>query len=109
MKLRATALAILATILLSRPSAAWAEPLSLKDLDKQAHVAVSYGLTLSSTLVLRKAGLERWQAVSIAAATTMLLGTVKEVWIDDRYTWADQGANAIGTGLAVGFVFVLEL
>jgi hypothetical protein len=90
----------------SRPAAA--DDLDLGDLDKQAHLAVSYGLSLTGQVVLRRHDVPRWQAAAIAAAATLALGTAKEL-VDDPFSWADMGANAIGVGLSVGIVFAFEL
>lgn len=82
---------------------------SARDVDKQAHMAVSYGLTLSSSVVMRRYGVRRWQAVAIAAAATLVLGTFKELVLDDPYSWGDQLANTIGTGTAAAVVFTFRL
>ncbi|MBA3821929.1 MAG: hypothetical protein H0X17_23800 [Deltaproteobacteria bacterium] len=80
-----------------------------RDVDKQAHLAVSYGLTFTIAVVARRYDVPRWQAVAIAAATTLVLGTTKELADDTGYSWGDQLANTIGTGTAAIVVFSFEL
>jgi len=80
-----------------------------RDVDKQAHLATSYGLTLTIAVVARHYDVARWQAVALAAATTLVLGTTKELVDDTGYSWGDQLANVIGTTTAVGVVLVFEL
>jgi hypothetical protein len=101
-------MAALAVCLALAPRPAAADDLDLGDLDKQAHVAVSYGLALTGQVVLRRYDVPRWQAAAIAAAATLALGTAKEL-VDDRFSFADMGANVIGVGLSVGIVFAFEL
>jgi VanZ family protein len=85
-----------------------AESFDLRDLDKQAHVAVSYGLTLSVATILRRYEVPRWKAVVIAATATAVIGTAKEL-LDPPYSWGDQLANAIGSSAAVVVVFTFRL
>lgn len=91
------------------PRPASGDDLDLGDVDKQAHVAVSYGLALTGQVVLRRHRVPRWQAAAIAAAATLAFGTFKELVLDKPYSWGDQGANALGVGLAVGVVFAFDL
>lgn len=95
-------------VMLSTAAPARADDFDPADLDKQAHMAVSYGLTLSVATILRRYELPRWQAVAIAAAATIVIGTTKEL-IDDPYSWGDQLANAIGTSSAAVVVFTFRL
>ena len=97
-----------AALVLALGSPARADGFDLRDLDKQAHVAVSYGVTLSVATILRRYEVPRWQAVAIAAAVTIVIGTTKEL-IDDPYSWGDQLANAIGTSTAGVVVFTFRL
>ena len=101
---RALAAAVLAALALP----ARADTFDLGDVDKQAHVAVSYGLTLSVAVVLRHHDVPRWQAVAIAAATTLVIGTVKEL-VDPPYSWNDQLANTLGSAGAAVVVVSFRL
>jgi VanZ family protein len=79
-----------------------------RDLDKQAHMAVGYAITLTTAVIARKLELPRWQAVAIGVAATAVLGTLKEL-VDPPYSWGDQLANTIGSGMAAGVVFAFRL
>lgn len=85
-----------------------ADELDLGDLDKQAHIAVSYGLTLTGAAIARRYEVERWQAVALSAAATLALGLAKEV-VDDDFSPADMGANTLGVAGAAAVVLVFEL
>lgn len=105
------ALLWLLAIVPSRPRTALADntrmlPTALA-VDKTAHAAVSYGIALTGTVVLRRFDVERWQAVAIASAVALALGSFKELVLDDRYSWTDQAANGIGvaTSAALSFTF----
>lgn len=91
-----------ATLLPARTSKADGIP-----LDKQAHVAVSYGLTLTGALLLEKTGMERWLATLIAFSGTMLIGVTKEAF-DDEFSGTDQVANLVGASTAAGMVLVFK-
>jgi len=80
-----------------------------RDYDKQTHMAVGYGLTLTIAIVARHYEVKRWQAVLLGAATTLLLGTAKELVHDETYSWGDQAANTIGAATAAGLVFTFRL
>ncbi|MDQ3370875.1 MAG: YfiM family protein [Myxococcota bacterium] len=107
--LAAATFATLATLLVGPPTSARADAFDPRDLDKQAHLAVSYGLTFTIAVVARHHDVPRWQAVAIAAATTLVLGTTKELVDDTGYSWGDQLANTIGTATAAIVVFSFEL
>jgi hypothetical protein len=77
--------------------------------DKAAHFAVSYGLTLTGTLLLEKLDVPRWQAVLISGGATFVLGLAKEYVIDAEASGGDLAADALGTGVAAGMVFAFEL
>src|SRR3989338_8540460 len=78
---------------------AWgADGFRLKNRDHQLHIAASYGIALTSTLLLEnEADMRRLPAVLWASVFTILLGTAKELLIDDQYSSGDQTANLIGT------------
>ena len=97
---------VLALVLAAAPVRA--DSLDPRDVDKQAHMATSYGITFSVAVILRRFDVPRWQAVVIGAATTAVLGTVKEL-VDDPYSWGDQLANTIGSATAVGVVFAFRI
>jgi hypothetical protein len=77
--------------------------------DTAAHVAVSYGLTLTGALLLEKLDVPRWQAVAIAGAGALALGLAKELVLDDTASGDDLLADGLGIGLAAGLVFTFEL
>lgn len=86
-----------------------ADEFRFKSGDKQTHILAGYGLSLTSTLLLeKKAHLPRWQAVLYASAFTMLVGTAKELLIDDQYSAGDQWANLIGTAGSAAMVLTFE-
>jgi len=63
----------------------------------------------SLPLLLRKLETPRWIAVAAASAFTLLVGTAKELFLDDEYEWSDQTANAVGVTASAIFVFTLAL
>ena len=85
-----------------------ADSFDLRDVDKQAHVATSYGITLTVATVASRYEVPRWQAVLLGVATTLVLGTTKEL-VDEPYSWGDQAANALGASAAAVVVFAFEL
>ena len=86
-----------------------ADSFDVRDTDKQAHIAVSYGLTLTGAVVLRRFKVRRVTAVVVSAVASLALGTFKELVIDDRFSRGDKIANFVGAGLASGVVFSFEL
>ena len=88
-------------------TAAQADELRLKSQDKQLHIAAAYGLALTSTLLLEKK-LTRAQSILWASVFTMLVGTAKELLIDDEYSAGDQWGNLIGTAGSAAMVFTFE-
>lgn len=91
-------------------ASAWAEhAFDPRDEDKQAHVAATYSISLTTALGLRKLELPRWKAVLVASAAALAVGTLKEVAIDDEFSWGDEIANGVGVGLSAVIVFTLEL
>lgn len=93
--------------------AALAQPASAdsfdpRDVDKQAHMATSYGITFTVATIARHYDVARWKAVLLGAATTLVIGTTKEL-VDDEYSWGDQLANTIGSGTAAIVVFSFRL
>jgi len=91
------------------PVAQARDSFSLKSQDKQLHMAAAYGLALTSTLLMEKYGMRRAPAVLIASVGTMLIGTGKELLIDDHYSSGDQIGNAIGTTASAIVVFTFQL
>lgn len=102
-------IAALASLTISSGSLACADSFDLTAQDKQAHVAASYGITLTVDVVARRFELPRWQAVLLGAATAIVIGTTKELAFDDDYDWGDQLANGIGIAGATGLVLAFEL
>ena len=78
-------------------------------LDKKLHIAVSYAATVTGALILQKFDVPSWLSITISGLATLAAGTVKEVLFDNRFSWADQGANAVGVGAGAVFVLVLEI
>lgn len=101
--------AVAATLSMSLASHARADSFDLTAQDKQAHVAASYGITLTVDVIARRFELPRWQAVLIGAATAIVIGTTKELAFDTDYDWGDQLANGIGIAGATGLVLAFEL
>lgn len=109
-----TRLAPLATLaagafVLHAPAPACADGFDPRDVDKQAHMATSYGITFTVTVIARRFEIPRWKALALGAATTAVLGTFKELVIDDPYAWGDQLANTIGSSLAAVVVLAFEI
>ena len=102
---RAAAIALV----LGALSPARADGFDPRDVDKQAHMATSYGITFSITVIARRFEVPRWKALALGAATTAVLGTFKELVIDDPYGWGDQLANTIGSSLAAVVVLAFRL
>lgn len=100
---------VAAALSLSLASHAHADAFDLTAQDKQAHIAASYGITLTVDVVARRFELPRWQAVLLGAATAIVVGTTKELAFDDDYDWGDQLANGIGIAGATGLVLAFEL
>ncbi len=96
-------------LVLTLPGRAAAAEQDVLAVDKVAHAAVSYSLTLTGALLLEQLDLPRWQAVLIAAGGTLVLGLAKEVMLDDEASGGDLAADGIGVGLAAGLLFSFEL
>ena len=96
-------------LVLGALSPARADGFDPRDVDKQAHMATSYAITFSVTVIARRFEVPRWQALALGAATTAVLGTFKELVIDDPYAWGDQLANTIGTGVAAVVVLAFRI
>lgn len=96
-------------VVLSLASWAHADGFDPSDYDKQAHMAVGYGLTLTVAVVARRYELPRWKAVALGAATTLVLGTLKELVHDETFSWGDELGNTIGAGTATAVVFTFRL
>lgn len=108
--MRLKARIILATLIMSFSSgvAKADDSFSFSRNDHQAHIAASYGVALTSTLLLEKKGLSRWESVLYASLGTLTLGLAKELIMDDEASGGDMVANFIGTGLSAGVVFAFE-
>lgn len=98
--------ALLMTALSATPARADVGDFRFTRVDHQAHMAVSYGLALTGTLILEhEIGLERHEAVLASSLTTLAIGLIKELVIDDAGDSSDLLANVIGIGAAAGIVF----
>lgn len=111
MKTRLVSLALATTLAgsVAVSGSARADDFSFNDVDKRAHIAASYGITFTVAAIARHYDLPRWQAIALAAATTIVVATTKELVLDDQYSWHDQLANAIGTTGAIGVVLAFRL
>lgn len=102
------AAALITALAVAAPAPAAADDFDPRDLDKQAHMATSYAITLTAAVIARRFELPRWQAVLIGVGATAVIGTLKEL-VDPPYSWGDQLANAIGSGTATAVVFTFRL
>lgn len=100
-------LATVVTFAMASPAAA--DSFDLTDYDKKTHMAASYGLTLTVDVLAIHFDLPRWQAALLGAATTLVVGTTKELVLDEQYDWGDQLANSIGITSATVLVFAFRL
>ncbi len=71
-------------------------------------MATGYALTFTLAVVARHYEMERWKAALLGAATTLVLGTLKEL-SDNEFSWGDELGNTIGATTAVGVVFAFRL
>ncbi|MDY0011842.1 MAG: hypothetical protein RBS40_02995 [Rhodocyclaceae bacterium] len=74
----------------------------LTQRDKQQHIALAAILTMTGLLL----GL----SVATTLIVTLALGTAKEIWdafYGTGYSWADQLANLIGSGLGVVAAWII--
>jgi VanZ family protein len=101
-------LAVLGILALATPAHAGDDDFDLANIRTQAHVVVSYSITLTTAVIARKLELPRWQAVVLGVAATAVLGTIKEL-VDDEFQWGDQLANSLGAGAATAVVFTFRL
>lgn len=104
--MRTTHLLFLVSTLL--PVTGIADEFSLRRSDHQLHLAASYGLTVSSYAVFRKAGASKLGATILSLVTVNGLGLLKEL-NDKRFSTGDLTANAIGSSLGGGFMLTLGL
>ena len=81
----------------------------IQSTDKQAHIAVSYGLALTSTLVLEKHEASLWKAVLYGTLFSLSTGLAKEYLIDKSPSAGDIIADGIGNAMSAGVVFTFEL
>ena len=103
---------LLCLILSLPPCVARAEGVSqfkFTDLDKQAHMLASYGMSLTLTRFLETKKLPIWESVLIASASTIVVGASKELFVDSEFSAADMLANGIGTSVSAALVFTFEL
>lgn len=88
-------------LIISFSSASFAEDLDLHDQDKQKHVAACFVITTGSYLVYHQGfKLSKTRSLIYAAATSMAIGLAKEL-TDPKFSGADLGADAIGTGVGI--------
>ena len=83
--------------------------LDFHEVDKQAHVAVSYGIALTATRILETKGLSRGQAILDGSLITLGLGLIKEFIIDASPSGADMAANGVGVGASALVVWTFQL
>ena len=77
--------------------------------DHKLHLGVCYGFSLTSTLVMRKAKIPRWQAVLFSSLGTLALAYGKEMLLDPEYQRGDMIANSLGIATQALVVFSFKL
>jgi hypothetical protein len=78
-------------------------------LDKQAHMAVSYAVALTATEIMEKNDVPRWKSVLYASLGTIALGLTKEYFIDSQPSTGDIIADGVGVGVSAAVVFTFRL
>lgn len=88
---------------------------SFSQTDKQTHVATSFGITLVSYLLLKKIDMCDKDALSARIGLSLssfflvtTLGILKEMIIDPEPSYGDIKANLIGSGMAIGTIFLFS-
>lgn len=80
----------------------------LSRTDTAAHLGISYGLTLTGAMVLKRLGMEKTPALLTSILLTSAIYTLKEL-SDPVFSGGDMVANGIGTvGAALTFHFTTE-
>lgn len=108
MRLKTRKSLIISLLLGVSTSAYSSDNFSIHKTDKQTHMAMSYGAALTSTMLMKKAGSTRADAVFYSSILVLSLGMAKELLVDDEFCGGDMVANMIGTGASAGMVFVFH-
>ena len=90
------------------PHMAKADDFDLSKTDQQTHFAVSYGLAMTSTLILEKHNFPRPKSILYGSLITLSAGIAKEYAIDKVASRGDLMADALGTALSAGVVYYFE-
>ncbi|MFM8270500.1 MAG: hypothetical protein ACKN9V_09960 [Pseudomonadota bacterium] len=77
--------------------------------DHKLHVTSTFGISLATTMILRKAKIPRWQAVLFSSLGTMAFAYGKEKLVDPEYQRGDMIANSIGVATQALVVFSFGL
>lgn len=81
---------------------------SFNQTDKLLHISSSYAFTFTTTKFLEKK-LPKWKSLLYAGIATMVIGTTKELMIDDHYSEGDQLGNIIGLAGATVVIISFDL
>ena len=84
------------------------DDLDLGDTDKQAHLLGGYALAFTATMIMRKEGVERPEAIMYSSLGVLALGAIKEYAIDDEASTNDQLANLLGAAISAGVVLTFN-
>lgn len=101
-------IAVLIAAILPKVAFAEANNFDLSQVDQQAHLAVSYGITMTSSLLLEKKGFKKNDAILYGSLISLGLGLLKEYAVDKEASQGDLIADAIGTGLGAGVVWYFD-
>ena len=76
-------------------------PATLAESDKRLHAATAYGISFTTSQLVRHActSCTRYERALIGFTTTMILGIGKEFLIDEKPDGGDVIANGVGAGL----------
>lgn len=80
----------------------------LRKVDQQAHLAVSYGLAMTSTMLFEKHQHSRLESILYGSLVTMTVGFAKEYAYDKKPSDGDLIADALGTALSAGIVYSFD-
>jgi hypothetical protein len=79
------------------------ETFDVMSQDKQLHMAASYGMALTGTMILRSSKLPLTSSLFYSSLLTMAVFTAKEAYYDREFSKGDMLANSIGVGANVFF------
>ncbi len=87
---------------------AYDDEFDLRKVDQQAHLAVSYGLAMTSTLIFEKHQYSKWESILYGSLVTMSVGFAKEYAYDKKPSEGDLIADALGTALSAGAIYSFD-